>query len=163
MEKIEPPVGEPRRRFFCRGMLAMSMPRAASLDRRSFSTKIASVLTAPNASPLRGIQTDTGGAAVVPRPGPLARALDGQLEATIVGSFSRSGWLARRPTRPWPPPRLDGQVVVVKGKFPPASAGQPRWRWGDSVPRCGSSGQAESGPRQWPAPYDRPAAGVRSR
>jgi dehydrogenase/reductase SDR family member 12 len=52
----------------------------------------------------------------VPQPGPLARVLDGLLEATIVGSFSRIGWLARRATQPWPPPpRLDGQVVVVTG------------------------------------------------
>jgi dehydrogenase/reductase SDR family member 12 len=50
------------------------------------------------------------------RPGPLARVLDGALEATIVGSFSRIGWLARRATQPWgDPPRMDGRVVVVTG------------------------------------------------
>jgi dehydrogenase/reductase SDR family member 12 len=50
------------------------------------------------------------------RPTPLARLLDGLLEATIVGSFSRIGWLARRATQPWPdPPRLDGRVIVVTG------------------------------------------------
>ena len=68
------------------------------------------------ARPVRGIETDGGRAAPDPLPRPLARAFDGLLEATIVGSFSRIGWLARRATQPWPqPPRLDGQVVVVTG------------------------------------------------
>lgn len=46
----------------------------------------------------------------------LAKALDATLEATIAGSFSRVGWMARRATQRWPePPRLDGRVVLVTG------------------------------------------------
>lgn len=48
--------------------------------------------------------------------GRFARVLDTALEATIVGSFSRIGWLARVATQPWTdPPRMDGRVVVVTG------------------------------------------------
>ena len=51
-----------------------------------------------------------------PEAGPFARVLDGLLEATIAGSFSRAGFLARRATQSWPgPPRLDGKVVLVTG------------------------------------------------
>jgi dehydrogenase/reductase SDR family member 12 len=64
----------------------------------------------------RRTPADVGPAAAVPRLNLLARTLDGILEASIVGSFSRLGWLARRSTQPWPaPPRLDGRVVVVTG------------------------------------------------
>lgn len=50
------------------------------------------------------------------RPGTLARVLDGLLEATIVGGFSRGGYLARRAVERWEdPPRVDGKVVVVTG------------------------------------------------
>ncbi len=50
------------------------------------------------------------------RPGPMARLLDGVLEATVVGSFSRVGYLARRATQGWgDPPRLEGKVLVVTG------------------------------------------------
>jgi len=66
--------------------------------------------------PARSSQGGLDRAAPETQPGPLARVLDGVLEATIVGSFSRLGWLARRSTQPWPePPRLDGRVVVVSG------------------------------------------------
>jgi dehydrogenase/reductase SDR family member 12 len=74
------------------------------------------MFTQPNAAPTRRAETHAERGAGDPQPCPLARALDGLLEATIVGSFSRVGLMARRATRPWPlPPRLDGQVVVVTG------------------------------------------------
>lgn len=45
-----------------------------------------------------------------------ARLVDGLLEATVAGSFSRVGAIARRATQHWPdPPRIDGQVVIVTG------------------------------------------------
>ena len=57
-----------------------------------------------------------GGAPDCPHAGPLARVLDGVLEATIVGSFSRIGWFVRMTTQPWrEPPRMDGRVVMVTG------------------------------------------------
>lgn len=38
------------------------------------------------------------------------------LEATVVGGFSRVGYLARRAVELWaPPPRVDGKIVVVTG------------------------------------------------
>jgi dehydrogenase/reductase SDR family protein 12 len=47
---------------------------------------------------------------------PLARAVDALLEATVVGSFSRVGYLARRAAERWDePPRADGKVMVVTG------------------------------------------------
>lgn len=58
--------------------------------------------------------TSRGGRAHPPTP--LARALDALLEATVVGSFSRVGYLARRAAEGWDdPPRADGKVVVVTG------------------------------------------------
>lgn len=45
-----------------------------------------------------------------------AKALDGMLEATVVGGFSRIGYLVRRAVEGWgDPPRVDGKVVVVTG------------------------------------------------
>jgi dehydrogenase/reductase SDR family protein 12 len=47
---------------------------------------------------------------------PLARALDAALEATVVGGFSRAGYVVRRAVERWDgPPRVDGKVVVVTG------------------------------------------------
>lgn len=47
---------------------------------------------------------------------PVASTLDRLLEATVVGSFSRVGYLVRRAVFRWgPPPRADGKVVVVTG------------------------------------------------
>ena len=49
-------------------------------------------------------------------PAPLARGLDALLELTVVGSFSRMGYLVRREVEQWDdPPRIDGTVVVVTG------------------------------------------------
>lgn len=49
-------------------------------------------------------------------PARLAGVLDALLEATIVGSFSRVGYLTRRAVEHWKdPPRVDGTVVVVTG------------------------------------------------
>ncbi len=49
-------------------------------------------------------------------PEPMARAVDGLLEATVVGSFSRAGYLVRRAAGGWgDPPRVDGKVFVVTG------------------------------------------------
>ena len=46
----------------------------------------------------------------------MARAVDGLLEATIAGSFSRVGFLVRRAGGGWgDPPRVDGKVFVVTG------------------------------------------------
>ena len=74
------------------------------------------MFTPPNAAPTSRAESHAERGAGDPRPGPLARVLDRLLEATIVGSFSRVGLMARRATQPWPlPPRLDGQVVVVTG------------------------------------------------
>jgi dehydrogenase/reductase SDR family member 12 len=43
-------------------------------------------------------------------------ATDRALEATIAGSFSKVGYLARRRLRGWlPPPRLDGRVMMITG------------------------------------------------
>ncbi|HLI44920.1 MAG TPA: SDR family NAD(P)-dependent oxidoreductase [Acidimicrobiales bacterium] len=50
------------------------------------------------------------------RPAPLARPVDALLEATVAGSFSRLGYLARRSIERWgEPPRMDGRVAVVTG------------------------------------------------
>ena len=74
------------------------------------------MFTPPNAAPTRRAESHAERGTGDPQPGPLARALDRLLEATIVGGFSRVGSMARRATQPWPqPPRLDGQVVVVTG------------------------------------------------
>ncbi len=74
------------------------------------------MFTPPNAAPTRRADARVERGAGDTRPGRLANALDRLLEATIVGSFSRVGFMARRATQPWPrPPRLDGQVVVVTG------------------------------------------------
>lgn len=49
-------------------------------------------------------------------PALVARALDTVLEASVVGSFSRVGYLLRRAAEGWEgPPRVDGKVVVVTG------------------------------------------------
>lgn len=49
-------------------------------------------------------------------PRPLAEALDALLEVSILGSFSRLGYLARRAAEGWEePPRVDGAVMVVTG------------------------------------------------
>jgi dehydrogenase/reductase SDR family protein 12 len=46
----------------------------------------------------------------------VADLTDVLLEATIAGSWSRAGILARRAIGPWPePPRIDGATVVVTG------------------------------------------------
>jgi dehydrogenase/reductase SDR family member 12 len=46
----------------------------------------------------------------------LAKGIDGLLEFTIVGSFSRLGFEIRRRTEEWTaPPRLDGKIMVVTG------------------------------------------------
>ena len=46
----------------------------------------------------------------------LVDAADSTLEATIAGSFSKLGYLARRGLSGWhPPPRLDGRVLLVTG------------------------------------------------
>lgn len=59
---------------------------------------------------------EASGRPAQPSAGRFARALDGLLEVTIAGSFSRVGFLARRATQAWPdPPRLDGKVVIVTG------------------------------------------------
>lgn len=45
-----------------------------------------------------------------------ARLVDRALEASVVGSFTRIGYHARRRLFDWPPPpRLDGKVAVVTG------------------------------------------------
>ena len=45
-----------------------------------------------------------------------ANALDAVLELSVVGSFSRVGFLARRATQDWPdPPRMDGRTALVTG------------------------------------------------
>jgi dehydrogenase/reductase SDR family protein 12 len=50
------------------------------------------------------------------RPDAVCRVLDGFLEATVVGSFSRLGPAARRRCERWTePPRLDGMTAVVTG------------------------------------------------
>ncbi len=47
---------------------------------------------------------------------PIARALDVALEATIVGSFSRVGYLLRRATQEWgDPPSARGRTFLVTG------------------------------------------------
>lgn len=47
---------------------------------------------------------------------PLAHAVDGVLEATVAGSFSRIGIVARRAVDHWDdPPRLEGGTVLVTG------------------------------------------------
>jgi dehydrogenase/reductase SDR family protein 12 len=46
----------------------------------------------------------------------LARPVDALLEATVAGSFSRLGYLARRSIERWgQPQRMDGRVAVVTG------------------------------------------------
>ncbi len=46
----------------------------------------------------------------------LARGVDGVLEATVVGGFSRIGAAMRSRLDPWDdPPRLDGRTVIVTG------------------------------------------------
>jgi dehydrogenase/reductase SDR family member 12 len=46
----------------------------------------------------------------------LARALDGLLEASVVGSFSRAGHQIRRRAEEWgDPERLDGKTIIVTG------------------------------------------------
>lgn len=73
-------------------------------------------MCAGNERPGRRSPTDGGPDAADPWPGPLARALDALLEATVVGGFSRVGYLARRCTQRWgDPPRVEGKVVVVTG------------------------------------------------
>ena len=45
-----------------------------------------------------------------------ATALDALLEASLIGSFSRVGYLARRATQAWRDlPRVEGEVIVVTG------------------------------------------------
>jgi NAD(P)-dependent dehydrogenase (short-subunit alcohol dehydrogenase family) len=51
-------------------------------------------------------------------PPPVARLVDAMLEASVVGSFTRVGYLARRRLYSWPALerfRLDGRVAVVTG------------------------------------------------
>jgi dehydrogenase/reductase SDR family protein 12 len=51
-------------------------------------------------------------------PSPLARLVDSLLEASVVGSFTRIGYLARRRLFHWTPLadlRLDGRVAIVTG------------------------------------------------
>jgi len=48
--------------------------------------------------------------------GLLATAIDGVLEATVVASFSRVGFVLRSRVEEWSaPPRLDGKVIAVTG------------------------------------------------
>lgn len=50
------------------------------------------------------------------RQDPVCRVVDGVLEATVVGSFSRLGPAARRRCEGWTdPPRLEGRTAVVTG------------------------------------------------
>jgi dehydrogenase/reductase SDR family member 12 len=59
-------------------------------------------------------EAEPNGAAPLLRP--LGRALDRFLECTVVGSFSRVGYLARRSSQHWrDPPRANGKVVIVTG------------------------------------------------
>ena len=51
-------------------------------------------------------------------PTPVAELLDGALELTVVGSFSRVGWAARRRLFGWDEPApdaLEGKVALVTG------------------------------------------------
>lgn len=51
-----------------------------------------------------------------PKAGLVARSVDAALEATIAGSFSRLGYIARRATAGWEPlPRLGGRTILVTG------------------------------------------------
>lgn len=46
----------------------------------------------------------------------VVKALDGLLEGSVIGGFSRVGYLVRRVVEGWAdPPRADGKVVVVTG------------------------------------------------
>ena len=69
---------------------------------------------------LAGLRDALGGPAV-PRDRPqaggtVAAAVDGVLEATVVGSFSSIGPAVRSRTAGWtPPPRLDGKTVLITG------------------------------------------------
>ena len=52
------------------------------------------------------------------KPSPAVRIVDAGLEASVVGSFTRIGYLARRRLYAWAPLeelRLDGQVAIVTG------------------------------------------------
>ena len=71
------------------------------------------MVTAPNAAPVRRTESD-GRAVGEPRPGRLARALGGLLEASIVGSLSRVGVVYL----PWTRPR---------GECP--EEGRQLWNW----------------------------------
>ncbi len=52
----------------------------------------------------------------VRRPDAVCRVVDGVLEATVVGSFSRLGPAARRRCEGWAdPPRMEGRTAVVTG------------------------------------------------
>lgn len=49
-------------------------------------------------------------------PSPLPAIVDGVLEASVIGSFSRAGFAVRSRLERWaPPPDLSGRVVVVTG------------------------------------------------
>lgn len=74
------------------------------------------MFTAPNEGAARSRAGDAGWHSRAASAGPLARAVDGLLEATVLGSFSRVGYLVRRAVWHWgDPPRADGKVVVVTG------------------------------------------------
>ncbi len=67
---------------------------------------------------LRRVLSEPGSAAAGHPPAgeAVARVVDEVLEATVVGSFSSIGSGVRRRVAGWqPPPRMDGQVVLVTG------------------------------------------------
>jgi hypothetical protein len=59
-----------------------------------FSTKLVLVFTPPDAAPTRRAESHAERGTADPQLGPLARALDRLLEATIVGGFSCVGSMA---------------------------------------------------------------------
>ncbi len=81
-----------------------------------FSTKLVLVREGKNRAPTPRLPAGTAREKSAHPPAPLARALDALLEATVVGSFSRLGYLVRRAVEDWDDPsRIDGEVAVVTG------------------------------------------------
>ena len=105
-----------------------------------------------------GVRRVAPGAGVTPAR--LARAVDIALEASVVGSFSRAGFLAaaassnggRRPT---------SRAVSSSSRAPRrGSAGRLHSSWRASAPRCGSSAGTRGGPRRPPGLPAPDGAGV---